>query len=436
MTPVTTDIFIRPLEPLFFGAPSPFNAGETRFSRSMFPPSPMTFQGMIRSHLLRGATLKHSLDDWSAPARQERAELVGTSHSLPDGWQIKGPFPALLENGTTVPWLPAPRFLFRKGEEGSCPVSGKMYPDGLPHMDDLNNMNSDGFPVQTVQYGMPETFGHKPMTGWMDATAIFYALTGQHENITPNQIHESHPPFLKINQVQPGIALKRDGNIAEDGMLYRLEHLRFDGRSGFWGRFSGTLDHRLGKDSFSKGLGGAGRKGRLVAFEEASSPVSQWTKLLNGQHLPTGNGDSGWFWLYLLTPAAMVPPEQRSQGSLLPGHVRLAIEGLPGRVPLVFSGKDPAVQKSAYIRCISAITGHPVTLGGMDMAKGTTRGNQSYIPAGSAWLLEIKGENSGHLKEICNQLNNTHLLGDPDQACFGFGHTLVGIGPENKGVEQ
>ncbi len=429
MTPVTTDIFIRPLEPLFFGAPSPFNAGETRFSRSMFPPPPMTFQGMIRSHLLRGATLNQSLDDWSAPARQERAELVGTSHSLPDDWHIKGPFPALLEDGSTVPWLPAPRFLFWKGR-GSSPVPGKIYPDGLPHMDDLNNMNSDGSLGQPGQYGMPEMFGYKPVTGWMDAEAIFHVLSGQDGNIKPGQIHEGHPPFLKTNQVQPGIALKRDGNIAEDGMLYRLEHLRFDGCSGFWGRFSGTLDHRLGKDPFSKGLGGAGRKGRLVAFEKTLSPVFQWTALLKGQHLPEGDGNLGLFWLYLLTPAAMVPPERRQQSPLLPGHVRLAMDGLPGRVTLVFSGKDPAVQESAYIRCISAITGPPVTLGGMDIAKGTTRGNQSYIPAGSAWLLEIKGENSRHLKEICNQLNNTHLLGDPDQACFGFGHTLVGIGPE------
>ena len=428
MTPVTTDIFVRPLEPLFFGAPSPFNAGETRFSRSMFPPSPMTFQGMIRSHLLRGATLKQSLDDWSAQARQERAGLVGTSYSLPDDWQIKGPFPAFLENDSIVPWLPAPRFLFRKGGD-SCPVPGKIYPDGLPHMDDLNNMNSDGSPGIPCQYGMPETFGYKPVTGWMDAVAIFHALTGQHENITPGQIHESHPPFLKTNQVQPGIALKRDGNIAEDGMLYRLEHLRFDGHSGFWGRFSGTLDRRLGKDPLSKGLGGAGRKGRLIAFERALPLVAQWSGLLKGQHLPGESGDSGLFWLYLLTPAAMVPPERRQQRHLLPGQVRLAIDRLPGRVSIVHSGKDPGFQ-GATIRCVSAVTGPPVTLGGMDMAKGTTRGNQSYIPAGSAWLLKIKGENSRHLKEICNQLNNTHLLGDPDQACFGFGHTLVGIGPE------
>ena len=241
MTRIRTHLFVRPMEPLFFGAPSPFNAGESHLSRSMFPPSPTTFQGILRSHLLRGADPPLNLDDWSKKARQERSELVGVSDRLPDGWQIKGPLPSRLTTDGLDTWVPAPRFLFvdKSGEKG---IRGAFVYAGLPYLDDRKNREEgNGF----TGYG-PGTREQLPCAqGWVDADILWWALAGSDPDWPKGKKIWNLPPFIRDDQIQPGIALDRGKNTARDSMLYRLEHLRFSSDAGFWGHFSGSLDRRL-----------------------------------------------------------------------------------------------------------------------------------------------------------------------------------------------
>lgn len=184
--------------------------------------------------------------------------------------------------------------------------------------------------------------------------------------------------------------------------------------------------------SFCPGVGGAGRKGRLVAFEPGTDMVESWLKILAGIHLTGLPDNERYFWLYLLSPADIEPAYNKKGPVLLPGNVRLSTEQLPGNVRLV-DRTDP-LPDGPYIRCVSAVTGPPVILGGMDMVRGTSRANNAYVPAGSAWLLEIHGKSPDHTHQILREFNNTHRLGDPDKAVFGFGHTLVGIGPEKRSM--
>lgn len=435
MNIVDTHFLLRPMEPLFFGRPAPFNAGESHYARSMFPPSPMTFQGVIRSHLLRSVTPPLDLDDWSDAAKQERKNLVGPSGSLPSGWQLKGPLPAVIRekesNVELEPWAPVPRFLFQNQQRSSV-HKGELCFSTQPFLDDtgLQDLNT---PSEYLRYGITRADGYSPARGWVDPDILWWALS-QNDNVRlPQKGIDPVPPFLMTTQPQPGIALTRDTSTAKDGMLYLLEHLRFSAKSGFWGHFSGALDKRIPDNVLTQGVGGAGRKARLVAFEESPRICRAWRDLLSGQHLQAYSSNEGLFWLYLLSAAKMENPDSiRTDLHYLPGNVRFQTDKLTDG-KLYVDRKDP-LPSGACIRCVLAMTAPPVIVGGIDTAKGTTRPNSAYIPAGSAWLLQIKGENKEHLKAILQALNNTHMVGDPEESCFGFGHTLVGIGPVKKGV--
>ncbi len=420
MNTLNTDLFIRPLESLFFGAPKPFNAGESHHARSEFPPSPMTMQGIIRSQLLRAATPPLDLDDWSPAARKERADLVGDSDRLPQGWQLKGPLPATIQKNaqgetSLYPWAPAPRFLYRVSDRQQRIVHGEIFPTDHPACNDLTS-DPSGAATGALLFGpSPEWQGARPLTGWVDSQTLLQVLSGNRTPL-PAEAALALPHFVRNDQRQPGIALDRKSNTGQDGMLYLLEHLRFRPESGLWANFSGSLAERIGQDALQRGIGAAGRKGRLVAMEEPPPLATAWRDLLSGRHL---GGDAGGslFWLYLLTPARL--DGETGSGGLPPfGRVRLRWEIIPTGVT---------------VRCRAALTGPPITLGGMDTARGRSRPNYTYLPPGSAWLLEIIANDAALVRETLENLNNTHPLGDPEEARFGFGHTLVGIGPNAQG---
>src|SRR5438067_564034 len=50
-------IFIEPTEPLLFRTGRPFDAGESNFAESIFPPTPETMQGAIRAMIAANTTL-------------------------------------------------------------------------------------------------------------------------------------------------------------------------------------------------------------------------------------------------------------------------------------------------------------------------------------------------------------------------------------------
>lgn len=421
MTYLDTDFFLRPMEPLFFGEPHPFNAGESHLAKSLFPPTPMTMQGIIRSQLLRAVEPALDLDDWSASARRERAGLVGDSNRLPENWQFQGPLPVRIKKNEAgleflQPWAPVPRFLYSSTDGGNRVFPGMITSSEQPAMNDLEPVPEPGMKQNLMISGPDEEQHSVPLKGWVDPGNLWWALSGKgswrEQGFAPQV-----PPFVKTTQRQSGIALDPGTNTARDGMLYLLEHLRFSTASGFWGHFSGSLDKLIQQRPFSRGVGGAGRKGRLIAFEDAPQLEPRWRDLLAGKHLPLQPENQALFWLYLLTPVRMKKEwTAGAHNQILPG-VSLQTEALPA---------------GTVLKCRAALTGPAITLGGMDTAKGRTRPNHAYIPPGSAWLIEISGGNNQQRRETIEKLNNAHLLGDAQEARFGFGHTLVGIGYKNK----
>ena len=101
----THNIFLRPVTPLYFGRPGALPAGEAHAGTSWFPPPISGFQGMIRTKLLQQAGV-------FSPSKDVE-DLVGTTNELPEGWSLKGPFPASRHTKRKLQiWFPTPFFLF------------------------------------------------------------------------------------------------------------------------------------------------------------------------------------------------------------------------------------------------------------------------------------------------------------------------------------
>ncbi len=413
MNQLNCSFLLKPLEPLYFGGPSSFGAGEKHIGVSEFPPTPFAFQGLVRSHLLRSAQDPMlDLNDWSDAAKTERKKLVGEPDALPDGWQIQGPFPACLEthkdefgfNDTySSPWVPAPRFLL---QHHSGPLHARPIDTGHPGINDLETGST---PKRLLLLGRPEKNALSPIGGWIGPENFLFALAGDGvTNWQSNQYAEDFPPFIK-NESQPGVAIDRETATAAPGKLYMLKARRFAQNAGLIGWFSGNTDTRIPTDLFSKGAAGAGRKGRVALFENSEIYHPDWKKVMAGRHLPDKVNENDAFWLVAVTPVRLNDPTVPELNQLLPSGISLVVRG--------------------------ALTGPPVIVGGYQMATGRSRLNRPYLPAGSAWLFQLNGGEPQKRARVLQDLNNTNKLGPYEEGRFGFGHTFVGIGPQIKETE-
>ena len=402
--------YIRPLEPLFFGPPHSISAGETHHLRSLFPPPVSAFQGLIRSAILHAVNTPLDLNDFSKSACRERATLVGTPDELPPGWQFHGPYPAhrsAEKPHQFIPWLPVPRLLFGDGKKTPCYAHWLDNAQG--GMDDLSD-NAGHL------LGRPERDAVDSLRGWCSVENLHATLRGSAESEWSGAGYRQElPPFVAWDG-QAGLALDRkDGDgerkrsvTARHGMLYFQQRLRLKVDSGFIGGLSGQLPAGVSTHALSGGTGTWGRKSRPVALTLAGNNAfsRHWRELLAGEHLAgfdsTPPSENDLFWLVTLTPVAL-------EHSTAP-HPRLA-EG------------------SVTFQCLAALPGPYVVAGGYDLASGSPRANRKLVPAGSAWLFRLMGGDPAARRRALLSLNNAFPLGPPQEAAFGYGHTLVGIAP-------
>ena len=421
------EFWLRPLDPLFFGPPRSFLAGEAHHAQSAFPPSPWTLQGIVRTHLLRSARqdLGHSLDDRSQSARREREALVGLPDALPAGWQLRSPVPVeeqdVDDEPCLHPWFPAPRFLFRRSDRGDGPPvraevlidavgesSWDLADDGIASWSDRDD---------TVIVGPPPDAGDPtPLRGWVDADNLRWALTGQ-GSWSPQGYDEDLPPFVQRER-QVGVAIDDRAGRAQDRMLYTLERLRFRERSGFWSSLEvERVQGGLHPDRLRNGIAHAGRRLRPVELAPAPEKCRAWQALeYPDDWLTRLAGDDPdrkvRVWLYLASPVYIAAEQDRPR-------IRV----------------DVGAGAGVAVRVRTAILGPPELHGGFSMAAGASRGNQMLVPAGSVWLIEIEGGQPAERVRVLRALHGEYPLADlrndpeaREHAAFGFGRTFIGIG--------
>ena len=402
MNRINSTFLIRPMDPVYFGPPRSFSAGENHRGKSVFPPSPNTFQGLVRSRLLQAVSPPLDLQDWSESSRQERESLVGGPDGLPGDWSLKGPFPGIfhkisrdyLEEPLFEPWVQTPNFLFRSAnKDESPPLIATPISSTHPAMNDLGH--------KQILFGDPRREFLKPLGGWIGPDNLYFALTGKGKWIS-EQHSKEYPPFVSL-EPSPGVAIDKNTGAAAHSLLYFLETLRFQSGSGLMGSFTGTVADSIPPDALVSGVGTAGRKGRLVAFEPVKHIHGKWQKIMEGEHLPDAVDENARFWLINLTPAQLDEP----------------------CTPFL---NLPPTAGNATVEILASLTGKPICLGGYAMATGKSRANRTYVPPGSAWWIRIKGGKDDEDRALfLKSLNNANILINNKEASFGFGHCIVGL---------
>lgn len=419
-----TAFWVRPLDTLFAGPPHSATAGESSGNRSQFPLPSSTFQGLVRTRLLTGASEELDL----SPKQQHRIErLIGTPTALPPGWQLEGPFPVeqriVNERLQQRPWLPTPRFLFVDAQDKPVPaqVLGSFGEDiaGTPSQLALNDLvcEQGASPLYLLGPRQPASAKVKPLGGWISADKLKLALAGTLSMDAgawnPQEYGEDFPPFVQYER-RAGVAIDPHTGVAQDQMLFFLESLRFATGSGFAGVLQAPpLPAPLTPGALQTGIGYAGKAARAVAFEPLTGLCPSWMELWSGQHLTPerleqvyrlelGSQEDLFVWLVLLTPLWL---EEANRPVL-----KAAVEGI-----------------SLEVR--GALLGDLITQGGFDRTTHHMRLNRQLVPGGSCWLVRVSGGSLAQKAEVLGALNARHPLGHPSDTTFGQGLMMVGLAP-------
>ena len=392
-----------PLDTLFFRDGRPFNAGETVWLNSQFPPSGRTLQGAIRS-----AIVEHSGMDWTryhAICKSENAEgntlvkAIGNAQDLGQ-MQLSGPF--LLRDNEWL--LPAPLDLF-----DSKHGYGLLAPSARAVECDLGKVRLP----QGAGKGLKTQEG-KYVTGAVMAKL----LAGQTEtspskpDVSLWKLFADNPddPEEKdaLADLEPKVGLGRDNALRQhkDGMLYSIATVRLRERVELAMVVAGIDTDLHPSGPFIQRLGGEGKLAKISISESPAWPTMP--KL-------TPKAGKLRFKLVLTTPVYF-KERWRPAGFELRESV-----GWQGSWPAIAANRKAI--ELADVTLVSACIGKAVRIGGWDLAANAPRPLEGFIPAGSVYFCEIdtgRAENvaalhGGHIGLYCE---------------YGFGHVLVGTWEE------
>ena len=399
-------------EALFLGPPRAQEIGEAHHARSVFPPPPTTFQGAVRTRILRAL-------DVDLADRGAIRSAVGPPESLPSGWSLDGPWVAAVveRDGAerTLPWVVVP----------AC-VAAKVYeprPRGLlrepPSPPDLTLLRSEHRGPALLDQDAPPDLPVLPpdyevTNGWIDADTLLALLSGR----TTSAHVPPLPPFVH-REIRSGLTLDDATRTAERSLLYFRETWRMGAvpsasdrvlRAGLAATLAVPDGISLDKSVLTRGTLRLGRRSRPLPLQPLPPTVSAWQDLTSGQHLhdlPDSAlvGEPLEVWLVLASPVSL-PVSDR--------------DGTPARPVL------PGVSGVRF-EVRAAILPHPVTFGGLDATTGAPKPNRAFLQPGSAWRVRIVGGAPAARRAALLSLHHRCTLGPEQERTFGCGRTWVTV---------
>ncbi len=344
-------LFIEPSDVWLFRDSRPFAAGEGHAAETLYPPTPFTVQGALRSWLLG-----REMIDWAAFRRQSddaarrMASRIGHPPRRREGvsgqlgaFHMRGPFRARLADGRAEILYPAPLDSYsldsgqhraRRPARTTAVMDWKtgLHPL-LPHPDD---------PIDRAGDEPGDTLTHDSLLDYFDGRP--FGLSSQSE---------------LVREPRLGIAMDYDAGRAADQMLYQVEFARLRPPTAAE-RYGLLVDATGALDWPAQGviaLGGEARAALVRVLAAAEEPEK-----------PPTTPDAGRFKIVLLTPAWFTAGRQPEDGDW----------------PAVF-GQASA---GANIECVAAAVGRPLFLGGWDVAHGGHKPLRGFVPPGSVFYFE------------------------------------------------
>ncbi len=335
-------LFIEANDVLMFRDSRPFAAGQNFVARSMFPPTPRTMQGVIRTHYLEVKGV-----DWAAykegRVAPEILKAIGGPDDLGD-LRLEGPFVARQVDGRDKieRLVRAPFDLLQRKGDGGAQSLVLLAPERERSF--ATNAPFDGWrALRGPDADNPE---YEEVSGWLDDAGLQNYLAGKlPARIIKDAGEEGKDSGVFDREERVGLGLDYGRRTGRQSLFYHAQFVRPRPGVGL------LVSVNRGLFSSEQGviaIGGEGRMGRYrrVSYTPILSPVK-----------------SGRIKIVLLTPAYFSGGWQPRNGDWSP-----------------WLGKDA--------RLVSMAIGKPLLISGWDLAKNRPRSLHHYLPAGSVFFFE------------------------------------------------
>lgn len=397
------------LDRLFFRDGRPFNAGESAWLESQFPPTGQTLQGAVRAALLVNLDADFEKFRHGQPCvgdvqggLRSLTDQLGKDDSL-GKLVLTGPF--VLKGGQ--PMFPAPLDLVKTDTGGY----------ELLCVDENNPIDCD---LGTVCLPRARVSGVRAQDGkYLTVIAMAGYLAGNVKGVRePLRLSDAAaglwPLFAEkydqpaLADREPKIGLERDDatRTAKESMLYSISFVR-PRRDVSFGLMVSGLDSQ--NTLTGRRLQALGGEGKLAGIEIIEDPPTV------GPDMPALTVQNGWlrFKLVLTTPALFANDGVR----WLPEEFDKASSG----DAIVWCGalSGNAGTRICDVTIISACVGKPQKVGGWNLAANAPRPLTGYIPAGSVYFCRAPEG------EITN-IRHMHRQKIGLKTEYGFGHVLIG----------
>lgn len=391
-------IFIESSDVLLFRDGRPFSAGEGHRARSLFPPTPNTMQGVIRSKVLADRCGRYqSYREGCIQCPEREICTIPTEIGQPDQYgrgnygkmHLRGPLIAKQNNSRVDIYCPIPADVVQ--------VKDKDNPDASPQLTYLQPLEPDqhppgenNLPNQLLLLCTSETKPVEAIAGYWSQKELKQYLLGEQpsEFIQANRLYERESRF--------GIEVDNRKQIVQEGKLYQTEFIRCQSDVGLYVEVAGI--HQFGVDPSAKsGLIAIGGENRAASYTEQLQ--LDWQDL--DKQLIKKLDKSAGFKLYLATPTIFKKgwlPEWIDQDTL--------------------AGEYAGIK----VKLVAAAIARYQTIGGWDVAYNRPKPTHRAVPAGSVYYFTTEA----NPEQVVQTFHWKNLADDLLDAQIGFGLGLVG----------
>lgn len=362
------DLIIRPVDVWLFRDGRPFSAGEDHDARSIFPPTPFTLQGAIRTRVL--------IDKGLNPTNFARLRQPDPEIGYGDNFgslTLSGPMLAYKkEDGEWERLIPMPADLIKTDK-----ALIRLKPQKLP-------FNTNVPDKLELLWSKERKGKEKEKGGWLPESEWKNYLEGKGiERIIDNS-------ELFTFESRIGIAIDPKRMTTQTQMLYRVNLIRLRDNVALWAKVDGV------KVRNKQGLLKLGGENRGATYESIKPlpELSSYTSKLNKR-----------FRVVLVSPAWFSGGWQPENG-------------------------DWSRILKAKVRLVGVAIDRPAKFGGFDVAKNEPKPIRNFVQPGSVYFFEAddptfipKDISFTETPEEIRALNN----GENAWAKIGLGKALIGI---------
>lgn len=391
----------------FFRESRPHGSVGANALSSVFPPPTRSLMGCLRSHIGNQYFQKHPNKSWDdLSTLTNLKQVIGDATKLgclkPRGVFVK----THIENIERY-YLPAPVSVCRKNHETSenKTVYFSLQLTDKPYQTDLGTKRLVELPLSVE--GNSDLKGAKPLEDvWLSKEAWELVLQGKLDAISQIAAAVQEQDDFISEEYRLGIQVDPNNRSVVDGKLYQTTHIRLDPNTSFV--MPVIMDNKIVSmvvdDNFlnTKHLVRLGGEARManISFEQSTlrflpMPPANLT-VKQGENKKV-------FMIYLLTKLLM------QTDSWLPKNFTESESGWSGSI----NGIDLTI--------LSACIGKAHREGGWDQLHHIPRPIQSYIPAGSAFFIQVSDSIDDHT--LISKLHG-QSLNENDE--WGEGIMLVG----------